>query len=468
MKSGSSTKGRARAAKPAAFSRKEAIRYLVQEAKNADVKFIRIWFSDILGMLKSFAITIDGLEKALEEGIGIDGSSIESFARSEEHDMVAVPDISTFRVLPWRPRENAVARLFADIHGMDGRPFNGDPRHCLKRQLKIASDLGFTFYVAPEMEYFYFKSVDRPEPLDSGGYFDLTPLDAGTDLRRQTVLMLEEMGIPVHSSHHEVAPSQHEIDLRYMDALTMADAAITYRLIVKEVAMRSGVYATFMPKPAEGQNGSGMHVHQSLFYSSRSAKGHERNAFFDPKDRYHLSKVGKSYVAGILRHARETALVTNQWVNSYKRLVTGYEAPTHILWGQHNRSAMVRIPLYKPGREASVRAEFRSPDAACNPYLAFTVMLAAGLKGIREGYRLPAPVEEDVVQWTQSEKLARGIEELPTSLGEAIHVAEKSSFLKESLGEHLFKSLIENKKIEWENYRRHVSTFEIKKDLATL
>lgn len=449
-------------------ARKEEIRYLMQKATAQDVKFIRIWFTDILGNLKSFAITVEELEKALEEGIGLDGSAIESFARSEEHDMVALPDPQTFRVLPWRPKENAVARMFADIHYVDGRPFEGDPRFCLKRQLRRAARMGYAFYVGPEIEYFYFKKADSAEPIDQGGYFDMTPLDTASDLRRQTVLTLEEMGIPVHSMHHEVAPSQNEIALRYMDALTMADSTMTYRLVVKEIALQHGVHATFMPKPIEGQAGSGMHVHQSLFAAGRKGSGIETNAFYDPKDKFHLSRVGKSYIAGLLKHAREMALVTNQWVNSYKRLVTGYEAPTHILWGQRNRSALVRIPMHKKGKERAVRAEFRSPDPGCNPYLAFSVMLAAGLDGIQKKYSLSPAIEEDVVRWEASKKKRAGVEQLPTDLGEAIESAEKSDFLKEALGEHIYQSLIANKKFEWDEYRRHISNYELKKHLTTL
>lgn len=448
-------------------SRRDAATFLTQQAREHDVKFIRIWFTDILGFLKSFAITIDALESALVEGIGVDGSSIESFARAEEHDMVAICDPKTFQVLPWRPRENAVARMFADIHHISGRPFEGDPRHCLKRQLQKAAAMGYTFYVGPEIEFFYFKTSEKPEPTDQGGYFDLTPLDTGSDMRRQTVLTLEEMGIPVHSSHHEVAPGQHEIDLKHMDALTMADSVMTYRLTAKEIALQHGVHATFMPKPIEGQNGSGMHVHQSLFHSARKGAA-EHNAFYDSRDKNQMSPVAKHYVAGILRHAREMAIVTNQWVNSYKRLVTGYEAPTHILWGQKNRSALVRIPMNKAGRSETARAEFRSPDPASNPYLAFSVMLAAGLKGIQQKYVLPKAAEVDVVRWTRAEKAKAGIEEMPTSLGEAIEVARKSKFLREALGEHIYESLIQNKEIEWENYRHHISQYELKKDLPTL
>jgi len=462
-----SPKTTARAGKAGSKAQRDAATFLSQQAREHDVKFIRIWFTDILGFLKSFAITIDSLEKALEEGVGVDGSSIESFARAEEHDMVAVCDPKTFQVLPWRPRENAVARMFADIHHMDGRPFDGDPRHCLKRQLKRAAQLGYTFYVGPEIEFFYFKSAERPEPTDQGGYFDLAPLDTGSDMRRQTVLTLEELGIPVHSSHHEVAPGQHEIDLKHMDALTMADSVMTYRLTAKEIAQQHGVHATFMPKPIEGQDGSGMHVHQSLFHAS-SKGGGERNAFYDPRDKHQMSPIAKHYVAGLLRHAREMAIVTNQWVNSYKRLVTGYEAPTHILWGQKNRSALVRIPMNKAGRAENARAEFRSPDPACNPYLAFSVMLAAGLQGIQKKYPLPKSTEGDVVSWSREEKAMAGVEELPTSLGEAIEVAKKSKFLRDTLGPQIFHSLIENKEIEWEKYRHHISQLELKTGLSNL
>ena len=354
-------------------------------ARDNDVKFIRLWFTDILGLLKGFAITVDELEGALDEGMGFDGSSIQGYARIDESDMIAKPDPSTFQIVPWRPKENAVARMFCDIYEPDGTPYKGDPRWALKRNLKKAADLGYTFYVGPELEYFYFKSAEgKPEILDRGGYFDLTPLDVATELRRETILTLEAMGIQVEYSHHEVAPSQHEIDLRYTEALNMADNAMTYRLVVKEIALKHGVYATFMPKPIFGQNGSGMHVHQSLF------KG-DRNAFFDAKDEFHLSKMARSYIAGILKHAPEMSAILSQWVNSYKRLVPGYEAPVYISWARRNRSALVRVPMYKPGKEKATRIELRCPDPACNPYLAFAVMLAAGLKGIEKGYELPGP-----------------------------------------------------------------------------
>ncbi|OGX33471.1 MAG: glutamine synthetase [Omnitrophica WOR_2 bacterium RIFCSPLOWO2_12_FULL_51_24] len=436
--------------------------YVLKMAKEANVKFIRLWFTDILGFVKSFAITVEELEGALEEGMGFDGSSIEGFARIDESDMVARPDPNTFCMLPWRPKDEfAVARMFCDIVRPDGSPFEGDPRYILKQNLKRAAKLGFTFYVGPELEFFYFKDNKGTEPLDAGGYFDLIPPDPASDLRRDTVLMLEAMGIGVEYSHHEVAPSQHEIDLRYTDALTMADAAMTYRVVVKEVAQRYGFYATFMPKPVYGVNGSGMHVHQSLF------KG-DKNAFFEAKDKYHLSKIAKSYIAGLLKHSREITAVTSQWVNSYKRLVPGYEAPVYIAWAKRNRSTLVRIPEYKPGKEKATRIEYRSPDPACNPYLAFSVMLAAGLEGIDKNYELMTPTEENVFELTTEERTKRGIRPLPGDLYEAICETEKSSVVRKALGEHAFTSFIENKKIEWDKYRARVTDYEIKEYLSIL
>lgn len=443
-------------------SREEAKEYILKTAKEHDVKFIRLWFTDILGVLKSFAITVEELEGAMEEGMGFDGSSIEGFARIDESDMVAMPDPDTFKLLPWRPREHsAVARMFCDVLKPGGEPFVGDPRNVLKRNLKRAADLGYTYYVGPELEYFYFRSPGGTEQLDQGGYFDLTPLDEASDLRRESVLMLEEMGVGIEYSHHEVAGSQHEIDMRYTDALTMADNVMTYRLVVKEIALRNGVYATFMPKPIFGINGSGMHVHQSLF------KG-ERNAFFDKDDSYHLSKIARSYIAGLLKHAPEITAVTNQWVNSYKRLVPGYEAPVYPSWARRNRSDLVRVPEYRPGREKATRIEYRSPDPACNPYLAFSVMLAAGLEGIEKGYEAPPPIEENIYDMTEAERQARGIGMLPGSLQEAIALAENSEVVKKALGEHVFKAFIANKKIEWDAYRTQVTEYELKKYLPIL
>jgi len=435
--------------------------FVLTSCRDHDIKFIRLWFTDILGSLKSFAITVEQLEEALDEGQGFDGSSIEGFARVDESDMIAMPDPATFAVLPWRPRERGVARMFCDIQHPDGAPFDGDPRFVLKRQLRRAADLGYTFYVGPELEFYYFRTSEKPEGLDKGGYFDLTPLDVASDLRRQTVLTLEDMGIGVELSHHEVAPSQHEIDLRYTDALTMADNAMTYRLVVKEVALANGVYATFMPKPLANENGSGMHTHQSLF------KG-DRNAFFDAADEYHLSPIAKSYMAGMLRHAPEFTLVTNQWVNSYKRLMPGYEAPVYLTWARRNRSDLIRVPQYKPGKEVSTRIEYRAPDAACNPYLAFAVMLAAGLEGIEREYPLAPPTEENVFEIGPEERARRGIENLPGSLREALQAFAGSDFARRALGDHVFESLIQNKTIEWDAYRRHVSDFEMDRYLAVL
>ncbi len=430
-------------------------------AKEKDVKFIRLWFADITGQMKGFSITREELEGALEDGMGFDGSSIKGFARIDESDMIAMPDPTTFTILPYRPKEKAVAGMLCDILNPDRTPYQGDSRYILKRILKKAEEKGYTFYVGPELEFFIFKDEKSTQVLDEGGYFDITTLDAGNEVRREIILTLEQMGIQVEYSHHEVAPSQHEIDLRYTDALKMADTVMVYRMVVKEIAQKHGLYATFMPKPIYGVNGSGMHTHQSLF------KG-DANAFFDPNDEYFLSQEAKGYIAGILTHAREITFVCNQWVNSYKRLVLGYEAPVYICWAQRNRSALVRVPMYKPGKEKSTRIEFRSPDPACNPYLAFACMLSAGLKGIENNYPLPEPLERDVYHLTPEEQASLGIECLPGSLIEAIEVAETSSLLKETLGEHIFNNLITAKKIEWDEYRKQVHEYEIKTYLPIL
>ena len=436
--------------------------YVLQSCRDHDVKFIRLWFTDILGFLKSFAITVEELEQALDEGQGFDGSSIEGFARIDESDMIAMPDPATFQILPWRPKERGVARMICDIQHPDGTPFDGDPRFVLKRQLKRASDLGYTFYVGPELEFFYFKSAERPPiTLDNGGYFDLTPLDVASDLRRETIMILEEMGIGVEYSHHEVAPSQHEIDLRYTDALTMADNVMAYRLTVKEVAHEFGIYATFMPKPVAGVNGSGMHTHQSLFEG-------DSNAFFDGDDQYHLSLTAKQYIAGILRHAPEITLVTNQWVNSYKRLVPGYEAPVYVCWARRNRSALVRVPQYKPGKEEATRIEYRSPDPACNPYLAFAAMLAAGLDGIEHELELPPEASNNIYEMTDDERAAAGIASLPEDLHDAITLAEESKVLREALGDHVHEFLIRNKRAEWDSFKSYVSPYELERYLPVL
>ncbi len=435
--------------------------FVLQTAREQDIKFIRLWFTDILGNLKSIAITIDELPGALEEGVGFDGSSIEGFAREDESDMVAMPDPATFTPLPWRPREKGVARMFCDIRLPDGRPFEGDPRYVLRRNLERAARLGFTFYVGPEIEFFYFKNAESTEGLDSGGYFDLTPMDVASNIRRDTVLMLESMGIGVESSHHEAAGSQHEIDLRYTDALTMADAMMTYRLVVKETAYQHGYYATFMPKPIQSENGSGLHVHQSLFRG-------ETNAFFEASDANHLSDVAKHYIAGVLAHARGFTLVTNQWVNSYKRLLPGYEAPVFTTWAVRNQADLVRVPQYKPGREDARRIEYRAPDPACNPYLAFSVMLAAGLDGIEKALPIPELSPGNVAALAPAERARRGIDTLPGSLYEAIEEAERSEVVRDALGPHVHESLIKNKRIEWDAFRAHVTDFELKRYLPNL
>ncbi len=430
------------------------------EAKN--VKFVRLWFTDILGQLKSFAVTKGEVEDALDGGMGFDGSSITGFNRIEESDMIAMPDTSTFTVLPYRPEQDAVARMFCDVVTPDRQPYEGDPRYVMRRALKRAEDMGFDhYYLGPELEFFYFKDDTATEVLDRGGYFDLTTLDAASDLRRDTVTALEAVGIHVEYSHHEVGPSQHEIDMRYTDGLRMADNVMTYRTIVKEIAARHGVYATFMPKPIEGENGSGMHTHQSLFTGSQ-------NAFFDPNDEYFLSETGKQFIAGLLAHAREISCVFAQWVNSYKRLVPGYEAPTYVAWSRRNRSALVRVPLYHPGQEKATRAELRCPDPACNPYLTFAALLNAGLEGIEKGYELPDPIERNLYDVTAVERKRMGIEELPSTLGEAIELGAASEVLLKTLGEHIHNRFVDLKRAEWEEYRVQVTPYEIEKYLAIL
>ncbi len=428
--------------------------------KGEDISFIKLWFNDILGQLKSFAIPVGELERAFSEGMGFDGSSIKGFARIDESDMLARPDPKTFALLPWISKQK-VARMFCDIIQPDGTPYEGDSRYILKRNLERLKEKSYTFYLGPELEYFYFKDEKHPGTLDEGGYFDFTTLDAGSELRRDTISILEAMGIGVEYSHHEVAPSQHEIDLRYADALSMADNVMTYRIVVKEVAFKYGLYATFMPKPIFGVNGNGMHTHQSLFKDNR-------NVFFDPNDKYRLSKVAKSYIAGLLRHAREITAVTNQWVNSYKRLVPGYEAPVYVSWARRNRSTLVRVPMYKPEKEEDSRVEFRSPDPACNPYLAFSVMLAAGLEGIEKEYELPEPVEQDIYRMSDEERRELGIASLPGSLIEAIQLTEKSKLVRKTLGDHVFNSFIASKKVEWDDYRKCVHPYEIERFLPIL
>ncbi len=429
--------------------------------KEMDISFIQFWFTDVLGVLKSFAVTPSELEEGMTEGMGFDGSSIEGFARIHESDMIAKPDPSTFQIVPWRDDKRPVARMFCDVLNPDGTPYEGDPRYVFKRLLKKVADMGYSFFVGPELEYFYFSSDKGTEIIDRGGYFDSRPLDLGSDLRRDTIFALQSIGIQVEYSHHEVAPSQHEIDLRYDEGLKMADKTMTYRLIVKEIARQNNVYATFMPKPIFGENGSGMHVHQSLFKNGK-------NAFYDSHDEFNLSDMARKYIAGLMRHAPEITAVTNQWVNSYKRLVPGYEAPVYVSWARRNRSAMIRVPMYKPGKESATRVELRSPDPACNPYLAFAMMLGAGLEGIENGYELPDPIEEDIFEMSRKERSELGIKELPGNLYAAIIEAESSPLVKKVLGDHVFKKFIENKKIEWDLYRTHVSRFELERYLPIL
>ncbi len=438
---------------------KEEILKLVKEN---DVKFIRLWFTDILGQVKSFAITDNELEGALENGMGFDGSSITGYQSIEESDMIAFPDTSTFELLPWRPKEKAVARMICDILTPDRKPYEGDPRYILKKALKRATDMGFDhFYVGPELEFFYFKNDQGAEVLDKGGYFDLTTLDVASDLRRDTVLALESMGIQIEYSHHEVGPSQHEIDMRYDDAIKMADNVITYRIIVKEIAQKYGVYATFMPKPVFGENGSGMHTHQSLF------KG-DKNSFFSKKDKNYLSDTAKKFIAGQIVHAKEMSAVFAQWVNSYKRLVPGYEAPVYIAWSRRNRSALIRVPEYHPGKEQATRMEFRSPDPACNPYLTFAVLLNAGLDGIEKNYELPESIEKNLYNLSAEERKDLGVASLPDSLGEAVTLLEKSDFIRRSLGEHVFSRFVALKRKEWDEYRIQLTKYELDKLLPIL
>ncbi len=435
---------------------------VLQEAKDNNVKFIRLWFTDILGTLKSFAITIDELEDALDGGMGFDGSSITGYQDIEESDMIAMPDPSTFKTIPWSPQEAPTARMICDVRTPDGDPYVGDPRHVLRRALERASEMGFdNFFCGPELEFFYFRNSNGTEPLDYGGYFDLTTLDAATSLRRETVMALQDLGIDVEYSHHEVGISQHEIDLRFDDALTMADKVQTYKTVVKEIATKHGVYATFMPKPLRDQNGSGMHTHQSLFSG-------DQNAFFDRDDQYFLSDTAKQFIAGQLRHAREISIIFAQFVNSYKRLVPGYEAPVYIAWSRRNRSALVRVPLYHPGQEKATRAELRCPDPSANIYLCFAALLHAGLEGIEKGYELPEPMERNLYHLSHEEREKLGIQSLPSDLGEAILEAENSELLYKALGEHVFSRLLELKRAEFEDYRVQVTPYEIQKYLPIL
>jgi glutamine synthetase len=424
--------------------------FVLRTIEERNIRFIRLWFSDVLGTLKSVAIAPAELENAFDEGIGFDGSAIEGFARHTESDMLAKPDPATFSILPWRTEAPGAARMFCDITMPDGSPSHSDPRNVLRRTLDKAAKMGYTCYTHPEIEFFLFKSQPEkgvaPVPVDQGGYFDHTPAVVGHDFRRQAITLLEAMGISVEFSHHEGAPGQQEIDLRYADALSTADNIMTFRHVIKEVALEQGFYASFMPKPFTDHPGSGMHTHVSLFEG-------ENNAFYDAKAEFHLSQVGRSFVAGILKHAAEMTAITNQWVNSYKRLQGGGEAPSLINWGRSDRGALVRIPMYKPNKENSTRIEFRSPDSACNPYLAYAVMLAAGLKGIEDGYVLE-----------ESEQA----EALPANLHEAIVAMEGSDLVRQTLGEHVFEFVLRNKRAEWQDYRRQVSAYELDRYLPVL
>lgn len=435
---------------------------MLRTVEERSVRLIRLWFTDVLGQLKSFAISPAELENAFAEGMQFDGSAIDGFSRVQESDVLARPDPNTFELLPWGDEHGSTARMFCDIENLDGSPFAGDPRQVLKRNLDRAHELGFTFYVAPEMEFFYFAhgDADRPlEPLDSGSYFDLTTADVSNDLRHRTLHALEAMGIPVEYSFHEDSPSQHEIDLRYTDALSMADNVMTFRLMVREIAVERGVHATFMPKPMTGVQGSGMHSHLSLFSG-------DRNAFHDPDDPYQLSSTGRAFIAGLLRHAPAITAVTNQLVNSYKRLIVGTEAPAHVTWARNNRSALVRVPITKSDKDSAVRIEYRSPDPACNPYLAFALILAAGLDGIERGDELPPEATQNVFEMTTAERSASGIVELPQSLAEALDVMASSSLVAEALGEHIFTWFLRNKRAEWAEYKAQVTPFELTRYLS--
>ncbi len=437
--------------------------YVLRTVEERGVRLIRLWFTDVLGQLKSVAISPAELENGFEEGMWFDGSAIDGFSRVQESDVLARPDPNTFELLPWAEDDENSARMFCDIENLDGTPFEGDPRQVLKRNLDRAHERGFSFFCAPEMEFFYFADGDptkTPVPLDSGSYFDLTTADVASDLRKRTIHMLEAMGIPIEYSFHEDSPSQHEIDLRYTDALSMADNVMTFRLVVREIALERGAYATFMPKPLAGVQGSGMHTHLSLFEG-------DVNAFHDPDDEYKLSGVGRSFIAGLLAHAREITAVTNQLVNSYKRLISGYEAPVHVSWARNNRSALVRVPLAKAGKGSSTRIEYRSPDPACNPYLAYSVMLAAGLKGVEEGYELGPEAAANVFELTDEERAAEGITQLPQSLAEALDEMEKSELVAEALGEHIFEWFLRNKRSEWADYKSQVTPFELARYLPS-
>jgi glutamine synthetase len=433
---------------------------VLKRVQDEGVEFVRFWFTDIFGQLKSFAIGKEELEDAFEDGMGFDGSSITGFNRIEESDMIAMPDPSTFRMLPWRGKEAPVGRVFCDVLKPGGEPYEGDPRFVMRLALDRAKEMGFDhYYLGPELEFFLFRDDKSTEVLDKGGYFDLTTLDVASDFRRDVVFTLRELGIPVEYTHHEVGPSQHEIDMRFAEGLTMADNTMTYRIAVKEVAMAHGYYATFMPKPLFGENGSGMHTHQSLFRG-------DKNAFFDADDEYYLSTEAKSFIAGQLRHARELSALFAPSVNSYKRLVPGFEAPVYIAWSRRNRSALVRVPVYHPGKERATRAELRCPDPSCNPYLTFAALLHAGLEGIEGGYELPPPIERNLYDLTEEERQSMGVDHLPETLGEAVEEMAKSAVVEKALGSHIFPRYIDLKREEWLDYRVQVTPWEIEQYLA--
>jgi glutamine synthetase len=439
--------------------------FVLRTIEERGVKFIRLWFTDVVGALKSVAITPAEVEGAFAEGLGFDGSAIEGFTRAFEADMLAHPDPATFQILPWRGEIDPTARMFCDISTPDGQPSGSDPRHVLKRSLAKAADRGFSFYTHPEIEFYLLKSSKlengQPQPVDSAGFFDNVPGGTAHDFRRRSVRMLEDLGISVEFSHHEAGPGQNEIDLRYADALTTADNIMTFRTVIKEVAIEQGVYATFMPKPMSGHPGSGMHTHMSLFEG-------DANAFYDPSGHYQLSKIGRQFVAGLLTHAPEITAVTNQYVNSYKRLWGGDEAPSFVTWGHNNRSALVRVPLYKPGKGQSARVEYRAIDSAANPYLSFSLLLAAGLKGIENGYELPPEAEDNVWELSDAERRALGYNQLPASLDHAVSIMEDSELVAETLGETVFNYVLLNKRREWANYRAQVTPFELESNLEIL
>ena len=438
--------------------------YVLRTIEERGIRLVRLWFTDVLGNLKSFAISPAEMENALNDGMSFDGSSIDGYSRIQESDVLAIPDVNTFEVLPWVDGKSAEARVFCDIANLDGTPFDGDPRQVLRRNLRLARDKGFAFYVAPDIEYFYFappQDGSKPVPLDNGGFFDLTSTDVASSLRKETIRTLETMSIPVEYSFHEDAPSQHEIDLRHTDALTMADSVMTFRFVVREIAAMHGVHATFMPKPLESIQGSGMHLHLSLFDG-------EDNAFHDARDSYSLSETAKKFMAGLLVHAGEITAVTNQTINSYKRLVPGFEAPVHVSWARNNRSGLIRVPVPKRANPLATRIEYRSPDPACNPYLAFSVILAAGLRGIEQNYELPLEADSNLFEMDDAALDKLGIQQLPQSLSDALKLMEGSQLVAEALGDHIFEWFLRNKRAEWRGYKTHISQFETDRYLKSL